>query len=89
MLSMQGKITSLLHEAHTTAQGSVPKDRQVLVLQLLRELGRTHLFQFSRIYLEEVSLSQNLRNSIANNKPKALIFTSAKRLVWRVGVCGK
>lgn len=77
-------MVSTLHEAPAATEASVHKDRwvQVLTLRRPRELGRTHLLQFPRIYLEEVTVSRNLRNSIANIKSKALIFTLVKERSW-------
>lgn len=74
-------VVSTLHEAPAAV---MHEDRRVQVLTSWhpREPGRTHLLQFPRIYLEEVTVSQNLRNSIANMKSKALIFTLVKERSW-------
>lgn len=74
-------VVSTLHEAPAAA---VHEDRRVQVLTSghPREPGRTHLLQFPRIYLEEVSVSQNLRNSVANMNSKALTFTLVKERSW-------
>lgn len=70
-------MVSTLHEAPAAA---AHEDRRVQVLTSRHptEPGRTYLLPFPRIYLEEVTMSQNLRNSIANMKSKALLFTLVK-----------